>query len=315
MSEDTRNRQWARRRRSDCPGADLLDEYRRQVLDKSRTESIEAHLRQCPACINELIDLREFAVLEDAAQPAPEQLLQRVRQTTAQHLAGASADSPAASQPQPAKVPWLERLREWWHQPALSGAAAAALVLAVAFFITTSQPDDLLDVDLLPRGEQLDQQRLRSLLDAVRDDGVAAFFPATGTTARVQLSGTTDSGLQLTPLTSGQGVALQVRPLTAADTGTTVIGVNPDHKVFSAVLVRQAEAEWQSASGHSHQGALIELQTAAAVGHGTAVSRSTAASRGAAILDLQLRLLAVVVLTDTDTQRLYAVPVPAGPGP
>ena len=64
--------------RPDCPTIKALGDFLDQKIDAESGESIEMHLRSCPACINRLIELRELARLQDQGPEPRAALLQEV---------------------------------------------------------------------------------------------------------------------------------------------------------------------------------------------------------------------------------------------
>ena len=67
----------------DCPSEDALVGALGDFLDgkgsPEERQSLEAHLRACPSCINRLIDLRELAHLEKEGEEPPRSLVNELK--------------------------------------------------------------------------------------------------------------------------------------------------------------------------------------------------------------------------------------------
>jgi hypothetical protein len=178
----------ARVRAPGCPSTAELGAYLDRTRDAEFNANLEQHLRACPACTNELVDLRELQQLEREGEPAPRELVANLREIRRAHGARAAAvareRSAAAARQRGSAVdrehaqPWRQSLFEWLAQPRFAGAALAAgfvAVLVVALLRTTPE-------GLIPRGA-VDPARLaaaRAALVALNAGGRAATGIALG---------------------------------------------------------------------------------------------------------------------------------------
>ena len=64
--------------RPECPSFKTLGDLLDERIEPDRKESIEGHVRSCPACVNRLIELRELARLQQHRPEPSAALLQRV---------------------------------------------------------------------------------------------------------------------------------------------------------------------------------------------------------------------------------------------
>jgi len=69
--DETLLRQLSRLHAPDCPSIHTLGEFVDGKLSPPERESLDGHLRGCPACINRLIDLRELALLAQEGETPP----------------------------------------------------------------------------------------------------------------------------------------------------------------------------------------------------------------------------------------------------
>jgi len=63
----------------DCPSIATLGAFEEGRLAEAEKEAVEKHLQACPSCVNQLIDLREFARLEREGPEPPPDLVERVK--------------------------------------------------------------------------------------------------------------------------------------------------------------------------------------------------------------------------------------------
>jgi anti-sigma-K factor RskA len=113
---------------------DAAAPYLLGALDESDQKGFEAHVRDCPACAEEIEELRMAA---DALPAAPQQLevppevKARVMAIVEAEAATLQAARPAVAEPPPRTVrPRPRRSWSWLPRPALAGALAALLLLA-----------------------------------------------------------------------------------------------------------------------------------------------------------------------------------------
>src|SRR5207247_2629421 len=63
----------------DCPSIATLGALADGQLAEAEKQGVEKHLRSCPRCVNQLIDLREFARLEKEGPEPPPDVVKEVK--------------------------------------------------------------------------------------------------------------------------------------------------------------------------------------------------------------------------------------------
>lgn len=290
--------QWAQRNRADCPSVDLLDAFRLDTLSEPEQSKVDAHLRVCAHCINKLIDLREFSELENAAS-APSQLLDRVRRTTEQYSQGSIDPQPNVTPEPPASI-WSQ-LRHWWQSlgmnNGLAGGVAAAVVVVLVLIGTQSQPDPLLNPDLVPRGQAVDEVQLKRLLAAIDDEGIAVTSDsehAEQILRILQIDPSNSRGVALAPDTRKTARFTLGKP---GQVGEIVIVAGAHGGVGLARLERIAQASWSGERDQTHNSQLMEIAL---------LEPGLSASLGSAVVNLDLDLIGIVVVEENG--KIYAVP-------
>ena len=290
---DERFKQWAQRPTDDCPPVDQLDAYRLKALAKDEEVAVDEHLRHCARCVNQLIDLREFAAMETAAPNPPEHLLQRVHSTTAQYL-----QEPERRTAEP-QLLWRDRVLPWWrslwHSPSLLGGLASITIVAAIVLFFNQETSPLIEPDLLPRGAQVDQDKLSALLGSVSPQGIAV--TQLGQPKLLTIDAKTPQGVRLVEATNTAQPRFHTRKPTVDDQGTTVILIGTDGSVATTTIVRVGNADWTTATGTSHSGWLMALD-----------QPIKAIRPASAVLDLDLILLGVVVSAEATGAFAVAVP-------
>ncbi|MEM9621826.1 MAG: zf-HC2 domain-containing protein [Pseudomonadota bacterium] len=279
MSE-LRYKQWAQRRRDDCPSLAALEAYRTQSLPAEEATSIEAHLRTCARCVNQLIDLREFASQEG---DVPARLLARVRATTTAHIEGQSQAQRAQSPYQPT---WWDRIKLWWQSPALLAGMASVMIIAAAV-ISFSPATPLIEPGLLPRGQSVDQKRLSELLSAVSRTGIVVVED--NQIQRLQADPSSPSGLGLVMLPDASLRGFPLGRPRQADEGTTILIATAGQHVTTATVDRVGQADWTAEGGTTHTSMVMAISLP-----------DTQIPTGSAVLSLELNLLGIVVSIDSD---------------
>jgi hypothetical protein len=107
--------------------------YALGALNPPERARFEAHLEACPACREELAELREAAELLALAPPAAEPPADLQARTLAAVRRAAADDGSAAAAAAPVRRPAASRRRAW--ALALGAAALAAAAIVGAFFL------------------------------------------------------------------------------------------------------------------------------------------------------------------------------------
>src|SRR3989442_9155020 len=108
--------QLSRLKAPDCPSVGALGDFLDGKGSPEERQSLEAHLRACPSCINRLIDLQELARLEKEGEEPPRALVNELKRLVPSHPNGS--------------VPVLERVTE-----TISGIWAAARKWQIPRFV------------------------------------------------------------------------------------------------------------------------------------------------------------------------------------
>lgn len=151
----------------DCPSVAALGDFLDEKGGAEERQTVELHLRGCPACVNRLIELRELAYLEQAGEDPPAALVNRLKR-----LAPAQEPTTAAT---PSVREWisdsLSSVRRWvwqWTSPRPLGGVIAVSAVAVFLFVVgptlwrqqngdavlTDEARRMLDVVFLPSTDQ-----------------------------------------------------------------------------------------------------------------------------------------------------------------
>jgi hypothetical protein len=263
----------ARVRTPGCPSTADLGAY----LDRTRTAefnaTLEQHLRACPACTNELIDLRELQTMQREGESAPAALVDKL-----DALRRSRRPARARAQVKPLGVPWWESLLAWLPQPRYAGAAAAAALVAVVAVSLLQQP---MPDGLIPRGA-LDPARLEAASAAlveVRAGGrattgiavdvgrVLVLDSALGGAVELEVAGTAAvvayrDALADLALLRAAVAATPVRVAVAADVvaGVEVLAIAPGEDPVRGSIVSVGAARWQGDDGVAHEATLVETR-------------------------------------------------------
>ena len=117
--------------RPECPTIKTLGDLLDERIEPDRKESVEAHVRSCPACVNRLIELRELARLQQHGPDPSAALLQRVITTVRTETSSASTMQ-ALLRRFASTFGWSRSIAtDIRFALALGGAAAAVLVAVV----------------------------------------------------------------------------------------------------------------------------------------------------------------------------------------
>ena len=117
--------------RPECPTIKTLGDLLDERIEPDRKESVEAHVRSCPACVNRLIELRELARLQQHGPDPSAALLQRVITTVRTETSSASTMQ-ALLRRFASTFGWSRSIAtDLRFALALGGAAAAVLVAVV----------------------------------------------------------------------------------------------------------------------------------------------------------------------------------------
>jgi hypothetical protein len=296
----------ARVRTPGCPSTADLGAY----LDRTRTAefnaTLEQHLRACPACTNELIDLRELQTMQREGESAPPALVDKL-----DALRRSRRPARARAKVQPPSVPWWESLLTWLPQPRYAGAAAAAALVAVVAVSLLRQP---IPDGLIPRGA-LDPARLeaaRAALVEVRADGramtgiavdagrVLVLGSALGGAVEAEVAGAaavvvyrdvlSDLALLRAPV-----AAMPLRLAAAADVvgGAEVFAIAPGEDPVRGNIVSVGAARWQGDDGIAHEATLVEVRL-----------ETRREVLGAAVLTAQFELAGVHAFSNDDASYL-----------
>src|SRR5438128_9168646 len=71
--------QLSRLKAPDCPSVGALGDFLDGKGSPEERQSLEAHLRACPSCLNRLIDLQELAHLEKEGEEPPRALVNELK--------------------------------------------------------------------------------------------------------------------------------------------------------------------------------------------------------------------------------------------
>lgn len=115
----------------DCPSLASLGDYLDGRDDPDRRQTVEAHLRGCPFCLNRLIELRELARLAAEGEHPPRALIEEAKRLAS----GGEASRPTAPLLPERLIALLENLRDWWS-PRFLGEIVAASAAAVLLVVT-----------------------------------------------------------------------------------------------------------------------------------------------------------------------------------
>lgn len=123
------------------PFAELLGVYAVDALDEQEASGVEAHVKCCPRCSQEVDAHREtVALLAAAGGPAPEGVWGRI----AAAISGDTA--PAATRLAPRLMATIRRpapRRAGWPRPVYAAGLAAAAAVAAVIGVQTSRVDQL----------------------------------------------------------------------------------------------------------------------------------------------------------------------------
>ena len=72
-------RQLSRIQAPNCPSVSTLGDFLEGKGNSEESHALETHLRNCPSCVNRLIDLRELARLVQEGEEPPAVLVNEVK--------------------------------------------------------------------------------------------------------------------------------------------------------------------------------------------------------------------------------------------
>jgi anti-sigma factor RsiW len=278
----------ARVRAPGCPTTADLGAYLDRTRGAEFNASVDEHLRACPACTNELVDLRELQQLERDGEPAPAELVANLREIRRAHRErsatamrergamrarerGASTDAEAAQS-------WWQSLFDWLAEPRFAGAAVAATfvaVLAVALLRTTPE-------GLIPRGT-IDPERLAAARAAlvtvnvggraatgiaIAEDSVLVLDSTLGGAAEVEIAGGTATVAYRDALADLALLRVASAPATLRLAGRLDVVVGLEIVALDAAaaapirgtVASLGPARWQGDDGVEHEATLVEAR-------------------------------------------------------
>src|SRR2546427_353732 len=122
--------QLSRLKAPDCPSVGALGDFLDEKGSPEEKQSLEAHLRACPACVNRLIDLRELARLEKEGEEPPRALVNELKLLVlAQKTLKNSVLSALGRVAEALSATWTTVWR--WTSPRFIGEVVAASAVAV----------------------------------------------------------------------------------------------------------------------------------------------------------------------------------------
>lgn len=122
----------------DCPSIGALGDFLDGKVNAEEKQSLEAHLRVCPSCINRLIDLRELALLAKTGEAPPPALATKLKRLALFLVTGEEPSSSALERTRAALAATWTAVWEWATPRFLGEIAAAAAVAVFIVFIGTS---------------------------------------------------------------------------------------------------------------------------------------------------------------------------------
>ena len=122
--------QLSRLQASDCPSIGALGDFLDGKLSAEEQQSLETHLRNCPSCINRLIDLRELALLAKEGDTPPPALATKLKRL-ALFLVTGEETSPSVLERTKAALSAIWTAVWEWTTPRFLGEVAAAAAVAV----------------------------------------------------------------------------------------------------------------------------------------------------------------------------------------
>lgn len=133
--------QLSRLQAPDCPSIGALGDFLDGKVSAKEKQSLEAHLRVCPSCINRLIDLRELALLAKEGEAPPRALSKKLKRL-ALFLVTGKETGPSVWERITTVLAAIWAAAWQWTSPRFIGeivAASAAAVLLVFLFTTPVQ--------------------------------------------------------------------------------------------------------------------------------------------------------------------------------
>ncbi len=121
----------------DCPSIGALGNFLDGKVNAEEKQSLEAHLRVCPSCINRLIDLRELALLAKTGEAPPPALTMKLKRLALFLATGEETSSSVLERTRAVLSAAWTTVWEWATPRFLGEIAAAA---AVAVFIVFLGP-------------------------------------------------------------------------------------------------------------------------------------------------------------------------------
>jgi S1-C subfamily serine protease len=114
----------------DCPSIGALGDFLDGKVSAEEKQSLEAHLRVCPSCINRLIDLRELALLAKTGEAPPPALTTKLKRLALFLVTGEETSSSVLERTRAALSAAWTAVWEW-ATPRFLGEVAAATAVAV----------------------------------------------------------------------------------------------------------------------------------------------------------------------------------------
>ncbi len=122
--------QLSRLQAPDCPSIGALGDFLDGKVNAEEKQSLEAHLRVCPSCINRLIDLRELALLAKTGEAPPPTLTKKLKRLALFLVTGEETSSSVLERTRAALSATWTTVWEW-ATPRFLGEVAAATAVAV----------------------------------------------------------------------------------------------------------------------------------------------------------------------------------------
>jgi Putative zinc-finger/Trypsin-like peptidase domain len=281
-------RRLAQHRSPGCPSTAELGGYLDRTASAELRQRIEQHLRGCPACTNELIDLRELERMQHEGEPAPASLVRELDAIKAAQAAPTPREASDTPQPKGARAPgggFKELLRFMLEPRYVVAAAAVAFVAVIGLAVLRQVPSG--PEALLPRGG-LDPARLaaaRASVAALNGGGASFAGAVVADNALVTLDSATRGAATLSVEIAGETLEGRVvyrdatadlalvridRTLPAVrlandaelTPGTELVALAPGAaEPLRGAVLSSGSARWQTDGGASHEATLLAMQS------------------------------------------------------